>query len=79
MNIGDVVIFKDEKYNITWIYENGNFEIKHIENLRNDLVLISEISIHMWSLLYWAIPKLLGCSFFIFKMNLNNVFTLLQR
>lgn len=47
MNIGDVVIFKDEKYNITWIYENGNFEIKHIENLRNDLVLISEISIHM--------------------------------
>ncbi|SMQ77483.1 hypothetical protein SAMN05444673_2811 [Bacillus sp. OV166] len=43
MNIGDIVIFNEEKFKIHWLYESGYCEIKNIENTRNELVHVSEI------------------------------------
>lgn len=47
MTIGDIVVYKGNKYQILWIYDNGQCEIKKADSL-NEVVIasISELQIH---------------------------------
>lgn len=46
MAIGSTVIFKEEKYKVIWLYDNGTCEIKKKDSLGQvELVRLSELKI----------------------------------
>ena len=46
MAIGSTVRFKDEKYKVIWLYDNGTCEIKKNDSLSQvELVRLSELKI----------------------------------
>ena len=46
MTIGSIVIFREEKYKVIWLYANGTCEIKKEDSLGQvELVQISELKI----------------------------------
>ncbi|MBZ5751324.1 hypothetical protein [Metabacillus rhizolycopersici] len=46
MAIGSTVIFRNEKYKIIWLYDNGTCEIKKNDSLGQvELVRLSELKI----------------------------------